>query len=47
MKLSGIFFALIFFFHLIAPNSYSQSKFEGKVVIETSGINGSGTLIIM
>jgi hypothetical protein len=44
MKLSGFFFALILFLSFITPKAYSQSKFEGKVVIETSGIDGSGTL---
>ena len=44
MKSSGFFFALLFLFSLLTPASYSQSKFEGKVVIETSGLDGSGTL---
>lgn len=44
MKLSGKIFALVILFSLLAPRLYSQAKFEGKVIIETSGLSGAGTL---
>lgn len=44
MKLSGFFFTLLLLAAFLSPRAYSQSQFVGRVMIETSGINGSGTL---
>lgn len=44
MKLSGFFFTFLLLVAFLSPDSFTQSQFSGKVVIETSGINGSGAL---
>jgi len=44
MKRSRLFFALFLVIPFLATSSYAQSNFQGKVIIETSGMGGAGSL---